>query len=191
MISTLNRAALALAWACSATVAFAADNPVASKLAYGPFGGSSITAGQGYQELKLPADRWFVAYQGNRDTSSEVVDAAWTARAAQLCAAIGVNRFVELRYQFEAITASDAKLSAAPDRALEEGWSMRPTAGAPVYVPIYIPQQPQVITPQTAPAKLAAMACVRDVSALLDASRAVSTDDALDKARQLGIDIGR
>jgi hypothetical protein len=32
---------------------------------------------------------------------------------------------------------------------------------------------------------------VRDASALLDASRAVSTDDAVDKARQPGIDIGR
>ena len=161
----------------------------ADKLAFGPFGGSSLTAGQGYQELKLSSDRWYVAYQGNRSTSSEQVDAAWAARAAQLCGAIGTAYFVELRYQTESVVRDDVTTGSAQPDSLA-AWSMRQTAGA-VYVPIFIPGQPQVITPQTAPSKLAAVLCVRDAKVLKDAARAVDHAGALAKAKQLDIELGR
>jgi len=150
---------------------------------FGSFEGESFTNGQGYQEIKLSAGRWYLAYQGNRDTASEWVDAAWAARAAQLCVAIGAQHYVELRYQFEEVTTQD-KASVG----LESGnpWAMVNTAGS-VPVPIFIPMPQQPVMPLTAPSKLQALQCIVDVENLKDKTRALETSVALQKAKELGI----
>ena len=164
----------------------AADNAKAP--AYGPFEGAGYLSTQGYQELKLSTDRWYVAYQGNRETSPDWVEAAWAARSAQLCMASGAAHFVALRYGFEAVALQDEDLAMNPGE--ESAWAMRATAG-PVYVPIFTPSAPQVIVPVTGPSKLAAMRCVKDPALLKTPERAVAVQAALDKARQMGMTIPR
>jgi hypothetical protein len=180
--SLLNRAIAVLTLiAMPAAEALAGDSTGPT---FGPFEGSSWFSAQGYQELKLDSDRWYVAYQGNRKTSSEWVDAAWSARSAQLCKAAGASHFVALRYPFEAVTAQDDALS----QRESEGTLLarRPVAG-PVYIPIYTPSGPSTIVPETAPSKLGAIRCLTDPKVLKDPTRAVAVGDALTEARGLGV----
>jgi hypothetical protein len=165
-------------------LAAVAQAQTASGPVYGPFEGAGYLSTEGYQEIKLSADRWYVAYQGNRDTSPDWVAAAWSARAAQVCKAAGAATFVELRYPFEAVTADDELAQA--DGSPEAGGVMLPVAG-PVYIPIYTPSNSGPRMPLIAPSKLAAVRCVVDVARLKDAARAISGADAIAKARGLGM----
>jgi hypothetical protein len=171
----------ALSAACMclfAHAASAADTPPV----YGPFEGAGAFSVQGYQELQLGPDRWYVAYQGNRSTAPAWVDAAWAARVAQLCQARGASHFVELRYSFEPVTSREPSqgLQSRP----QDGWSTVLTA-TPVYIPIYTPSQP--VLPNVAPAKLAAAHCVSGGDVLRDPARATAIADTLAEARKKGI----
>jgi hypothetical protein len=154
---------------------------------YGPFDGGGYLSSQGYQELKMGVDRWYVAYQGNRGTSPDWVEAAWHARCAQLCSSTGATHFIALRYPFEPVLRDDPAISLARERASESG-RMTATAG-PVYIPIYTPSAPRVIVPETGPYKMAAVRCVADADSAKDTSRLVSVTEALERARQQGISV--
>lgn len=145
---------------------------------YGPLSGSNA---QGYQELQLASDRWFVAYQGNRSTSPDWIEAAWNTRSAQLCKDAGADRFVELRYPFEAVLQGEA-LNVKPPRA---GYRAVPVAGR-VYVPTYsyVPAAPIYVD---GPAKLGSVLCVKSGVVLKDAQRGMSVTEALAKAGELNM----
>lgn len=153
---------------------------------YGPFEGAGYLSVHGYQELKLGPEQWYVAYQGNQTTSPSWVEAAWSARAAQLCKATGATHFVEMRYPFEAITRAD-QLKASRS-GMDEVGSFILMAG-PVFIPIYTPSGPRTIVPLNAPSKLASVRCVMDVGSVSDPSRVVSIDAAMTDARKQGVSV--
>ncbi len=175
-------AALALAWlALPAGMSWAADPAPPT---YGPLSGANT--GQGYQELQVGPDRWFVAYQGNRSTGPDWVEAAWNTRSAQLCKDAGADRFVELRYPFEAVLHGEAvDVNPKPGRA---GWRAMPVAGR-VYIPTYsyVPSAPIMLD---GPSKLGSILCLKSGAELKDAKRGVSVPETLAKAGEMGVNIG-
>jgi len=140
-----------------------------------------LTGITGYQEIKLSDDSWYVAFYGNRKHEQTVVDAAWSARAAQLCQGIKRPFFVELRYVSEPVLtpAKASEHQEAPDGQLSK-------VGA-VYVPIFIPQVHGPMAPVLMPGKSAAIRCVESPDALLDQSRAVSAVEAIAAAKKRGL----
>lgn len=162
----------------TALAADASKNPT-----YGPFEGAGYVSVQGYQELSLGPGRWYVAYQGNADTSPDWVDAAWSARSAQLCKSGGSTHFVALRYVSEAVGVRDEQQADAGD---ESPWQMLRTAG-PIYIPIYTPSGPRTVVPLTAPSRLGAIRCISDPLILKDPARAIALGDALETARRQGV----
>ncbi len=159
----------------------AADAPKSPP--YGHFEGAGYLSVQGYQELPLGNGRWYVAYQGNADTSPDWVDAAWSARSAQLCKAGGSTHFIALRYVSEAVGVRDEQQA---DAGNDSAWRMLQAAG-PIYIPIYTPSGPRTILPLTAPSRLAAIRCISDPLSLKNPARAISVGDALETARWQGV----
>lgn len=150
---------------------------------YGPFEGAGYMSVQGYQEMPLGPGRWYVAYQGNADTSPDWVEAAWSARSAQLCRGDGSSHFVALRYVSEAVRVRDEQQA---DAGGESPWRMMPMAG-PIYIPIYTPSGPRTIVPALAPSRLAAIRCINDPLSLKNPARAIAVGDALEAARRQGV----
>jgi len=148
---------------------------------YGPFEGSGYVSVQGYQEISLGTGRWYVAYQGNADTSPAWVEAAWSARSAQLCKSVG--HFVALRYVSEAVGLRDEELA---DVSASVPWRMVDTA-SPVYIPIFTPSGPRTIVPLTAPSRLGAIRCISDPAILKDPSRAIGVSEAMSEALRQGV----
>ncbi len=138
----------------------------------------------GYQELAIAADSFYLAFHGTRDTSGPWVNAAWAARAAQLCAARGAAAFVALRYPDEAVLPTDAAMAAAP---ADQAWPV-PVASGPVYIPIYLPSGPR-ITSLDAPGKLGAVRCLPAGAVPRDATRLQTTGQALAAARSAGVPV--
>ena len=153
-----------------------AEVPVVPKFA--PFLGRV-----GYEEVPLSADSWYVAFHGTRSHTPAVVQAAWAARAAQLCAGVQRGHYVELRYVGEPVLTDD-RITERDARALGRWYAV-----GGYYIPIFIPsfsgQTMTVITPS----KMAAVRCVANVDQLRDKTRAVSNQDALQTAKGMGLDI--
>jgi hypothetical protein len=137
------------------------------------------TGDTGYDEIKLSANTWYVAFFGSRQTAPASVETAWKARVATLCAQQEAPFFVELRYVAEPVLASDKVALAGAD---ELGALLRP-AGA-VYIPIYTPRSAPVTV--TTPAKMAPALCVAEPAALRDPARAEDARAVLEKARKDG-----
>ena len=134
----------------------------------------------GYQEIRLADDSWYLAFYGDRENPIELVQAAWAARAAQLCDGLKHPYFIELKY------VSEGVLKSAPSAAIAGSDARLYPVGA-VYIPIFIPQPSHGVMPAViTPSKLAALRCVDAPDKLLDPSRAVSTAEALASARTRG-----
>lgn len=170
------RAIVALAL-CMATAVQAQENPE-----YQAFEGARLFTTHGYQDLMLSEDRWYVALQGSKDTAPDWVEQAWATRSAQLCAAVGKQAFVELRYSFEDVAKDGEK--ASNEGAIPHGLLYR--VATPVYIPIYTPSGPRSMPPTIGPSKLAAIQCIADGQSLKNPARAVSVAATLEKARQSG-----
>lgn len=138
----------------------------------------------GYQEFSLGPDSWYVAFHGTRKHSMATVEAAWLARAAQLCNSIQKSHLVELKYVGERVLDSDevARNDAALDAHLYK------VAGA-VYIPIFTPSGPREITPVLTPSKVAAVRCFSTDNGLRSGKTAVTTAEALASARKAGLAI--
>jgi len=142
---------------------------------YVPFAGHS-----GYQEIRVAEDSWYVAFHGTRDHNIQSVDAAWAARAAELCNSLGAAYFVQLKYEGEAVLDGE-KISRETRRRT---W-MR-NAGA-VFIPIYVPRSSGSAMIFYTPSKMAAVRCLKSSDGLRDPKRLQSGADALLAARQMGI----
>jgi hypothetical protein len=145
-----------------------------------PFSGGG---GTGYEEISLSSDSWYVAFQGSRKHAPSLIQAAWAARAAQLCAKEHSSYFVELRYVGEPVLISDPKIS----RGLQPEARAYPAGG--YFVPIIIPNQSIDQTQPLIPNKLAPMRCLSDPAQLRDPKRAIADDDAIAAAKSLGIKV--
>jgi hypothetical protein len=135
----------------------------------------------GYQEIRLGDDTWYLAFYGDRENPLELIQAAWAARAAQLCDSVKHPYFVPLKY------VSEAVLKSAPAAAITRADGRAYPVRGPVYIPIFIPQPAHGVIPAvTTPSKLAAFKCIDSPEKLLEPSRAVSTSEALASARTRG-----
>src|SRR5262245_15806746 len=81
---------------------------------------------EGYQEIQVAPDVYFVAFHGVNTRLEEEVDLAWQARAGQLCAARGY--FVPLQYSFEPILKGERSILSKP-REAEPGRFLRVARG--------------------------------------------------------------
>jgi len=143
---------------------------------------AGVLSYEGYQDMRIGASSWYVAYQGNRSTPTDWIDSAWSARAAQVCQSVGLKYFVALRYPMEPVTPQDD--IADSRRGAWDGWSQRDVAGF-IPIPIYTPSAaPQVVT---GPSKLGTVRCLSDPQSLKDPQRAVAVDQALRDARAAGV----
>lgn len=145
---------------------------------------AGVMSYEGYQDLRLAPSTWYVAYQGNRNTPPDWIDAAWSARAAQLCQAAAHRYFVALRYTMEPLTAQEDVADAR--RGPWDGWARRDAAGF-IAIPIYTPAAPPPVL--TGPSRLGAIRCLDDAQSLKDPHRAIAVDQALIDARSAGVDV--
>jgi hypothetical protein len=145
-------------------------------MTYAPYGGI-----EGYQELALGADLYFVAFHGARSTPATDVILGWRTRAAQLCVAAGTAQFVELEYSFEPVLTNDP-LSFDTNRRSEDA-TLLPAAF--IYIPIFTPRRTGGAFID-APTRQAHVRCIRDLSLLIQPDRAIYVAPVLDEARARG-----
>lgn len=137
----------------------------------------------GYQELTLSAHTHYLAFHGNRSTSGPWVDAAWAARAAQLCKAQGSESFVSLRYVEEPVLTDD------PQVAWEDADAPRVIrVAAPVYIPMFISSGPRNASID-GPGKSGPVRCMPAGATLREPGRAVQVSAALEAARRAGVPV--
>ena len=148
--------------------------------AYKPYAGAD-----GYQEIAIGANAWYLAFHGLRSNSIPSLEKAWSARAGQLCLAAAKSTFVELRYVAERILTSDPILSE------NEIGSAKLHPAAAVYIPIFIPNTSGPITDGmfSSPSKMAPFKCIDDLEELMDKTRAISSSQAVENAKKYGISI--
>ncbi len=140
------------------------------------------TGVEGYQEIVLGEDLFYVAFHGSRNSAMPEIEAAWKTRAAQLCLERGVAEFIQLHYSFEPVLKTDPP--PVPGRRKEAMGSLVRTAGV-IYIPIITPRSSGAASVD-APSKQAPVRCVRDPSAVLNPERLVAAQEALDDATKRG-----
>jgi hypothetical protein len=145
---------------------------------------AGVMSYEGYQDLRIAPLTWYVAYQGNRNTPPDWIEAAWSARAAQICQAAALKYFVALRYTMEALTPQDDVADAR--RGTWDGWTKRDAAGF-IAIPIYTPAAPAPVL--TGPSRLGAIRCIDNPQSLKDPHRAIAVDQALLDARTAGVNV--
>ena len=150
----------------------AAPQAGAAAPTFAPFEGNT-----GYQEIKLSATSWYVAFLGNRKTAMTEIETGWKVRAAQLCASQHADYFVEMRYVSEPVLTSDKIALLGEDDLASH---LRRVAA--VYVPIYSHPIEAYVTP----AKMAPGLCVAERAALREPERALETGAVLAQARKDG-----
>lgn len=136
---------------------------------YKPFDGF-----EGYQDIKISNDVYYVGYHGSRNSSFNEVVLAWSARSAQLCEKAGAPHYVELAYIFEPLTEAERNAVLA----MEAEPRLFPAKGGFVYVPIFVPGGPRAASID-APSKLGPVRCVGASEAVLNKDRLISVQDKL------------
>ena len=144
-----------------------------------PYSGES-----GYQDLQIGPDSWYVAFHGTRKHSMSTVEAAWRARAAQLCQSAGSRYVVELSYVGDRALESDA-VAAVPD---DSSAYMHKVAGF-IYIPIFTPSGPREITPILTPTKMGAIRCLPALERLRQGKVAIDVREAISAGRKAGLSI--
>jgi hypothetical protein len=139
-------------------------------VAYGAAEFKPFDGFQGYQEIKVSENSYYVAYHGNREAKYDEVVAAWGRRAAELCAQAATAHYVELAYLLEPLTRKEMDAFVA----LEPAPRMIYAAG-PVYIPIYMPSGPRAARVD-APSKMAGVRCVRETGDILMQDRLISVE---------------
>ena len=130
---------------------------------------------EGYQDIKVSDNVYYVGFHGKRDAKYNEVTAAWSVRSGQLCSQAGASHYVELSHLLEPLTQKELDLFVA----FEPAPRMTYAAGGFVYIPIYVPSGPRSARID-APSKLAPIRCIRATDNILAKDRLVS---ALEKAK--------
>jgi hypothetical protein len=178
---------LAIALGTSALTCLAqnARGSLRSTIPLQPFAGAGGTGGSGYEEIPLSPTSWYVAYFGRSNTSQAEVEAAWQARAAQLCMSVRLGYFAQLRYAYEPVLAAKHTLfhaTASPGHLYRVVILLN-------YAQLAADSLPRSTAEADVPHKMAAILCVSAPDRLLAPTRAVSVSAALALARKQGIDI--
>jgi len=151
--------------------------PPAFGLQYIPFAGV-----EGYQEIPVAPDIFFVAFQGTRNTTAAELDAAWRTRAAHLCVTHEYPYFIPLGYSFEPVLKDDKPLArVGPDHS--NAWPI-PAAGF-IYIPIITPRS-NGSTVISAPTKQGHIRCVKDPAAALKPERVIEAAKVIAEAKAHG-----
>jgi hypothetical protein len=180
MKNTRQFRGLLAAAACFAFSLAAADDRKLPE--YQSMADAGMLSYEGYEDIKIGPATWYVAYQGNRSTPPDWIDAAWSARAATICQAAQHRYVVALRYPMEPVTPQDDVADAR--RGAWSGWTRQNVAGF-IAIPIYTPAAPP--QPITGPSKLGAIRCIDDPQSLKDPKRAIAVDQSLLDTRSAGV----
>lgn len=151
---------------------------MASAVDFIPFAGF-----EGYQELQVTNDIYFVAFHGRRDSQAAEVELAMKVRAAQLCNKNSRDYFIQLKYPFEPVLKTDTPLAswvADQDYVLQKA-----RGGGFIYIPIYTPRSSGSVTID-APSRMGHVRCVGDAALALDSSRVVNGKALIEEAGSLG-----
>jgi|KBSSwiStaDraftv2_1062776.scaffolds.fasta_scaffold42368_4 hypothetical protein len=132
----------------------------------------------GYREIRLAPDLYFVAFHGVATNDLPEVEAAWKTRAAELCSGAGYPFFMELKYSFEPVLKGDPALLAFN----HEPRARAMPAGGVMYVPFIIPGQ----IPINWPNKQAHVRCVKDEAAALDPKRLMDARKIVQEGKARG-----
>jgi hypothetical protein len=154
----------------------------AAALEYIPFAGF-----EGYQEIRIDDDLYFVAFHGTRNTPVAEIDAAWRTRAAQLCLAAGAGHFMPLRYSFEPVLKDEPARGGAR-RSMVDG-SFIHAAAAPIYIPIFTSRPSGGFI--DAPSRQGHVRCVRDPSLAIAPDRLVEAERTVEAANARGWAVAR
>ncbi len=150
----------------------------AQAIDYIPFNGR-----EGYQEISISPDLYFVAFHGKMHTSASDIEAAWKTRAAQLCVAGGAEHFVELYYSFEPVLKDDK-----PPFNIYGVRSTRVVA--PIFPPINISGTSVAKIYDTdiidAPSRQAHVRCVHDAAQAISPEWLVETGRIIEDAKARG-----
>jgi len=167
---------LSFAFLASALTVYLSAPASAYAIRYVPF-----LSAEGYREIRLEPDLYYVAFHATMASDANEIDAAWSTRAAELCYASGNSHFVELRYSFEPVLKGDRPVLGMET---EQGGRLILTKGS-TYVPIFIPRA-HGVTPVNAPGKQAHVRCVKDPSAALDAKRLMDAAKIVQEGKARG-----
>jgi hypothetical protein len=142
-----------------------------------PYSGKS-----GYQDLKVGPESWYVAFHGTRMHSMSTVEAAWWARAAQLCQSANARYVVELNYVGDRALESDGVASFPDDSSA----NMLRVAGV-VYIPIFTPSGPREFTPMVTPSRIGVIRCLPALDRLRQGKVSTKVQEAIDAGRKTGL----
>lgn len=137
---------------------------------------------EGYQEIQISADIFYVAAHGDRKSAISDVEAAWKTRAAALCRQQNHGYFTALKYSFEPVLKLD--MAASTHDHMTRGEYLK-VGGGFVYIPIYVPG-PNPNARLSAPSKQSHIRCFSTLSEAIDPGRAISVEEVLDEGRQRG-----
>ena len=141
-----------------------------------------FTGDSGYQEIRIDTDSWYVAFHGTRMHSMAIVEAAWKARAAQLCRSTNKRYLVELNYIGDRALDSDAVAISWNE---PQAYMLR-EAGF-VYIPIIIPSRSQTDLLILTPSKMGPVRCLATDEGLRQGKVAVDIQVAIDAGRKIGL----
>lgn len=151
---------------------------------YGPYDGM-----EGYQEIQVSRDIYFVAFHGEKQASGDDVNEAWRTRAAELCLKSGAEQFMELKYSFEPVMRKDPPLLLSHS----EGYGASIMKAHMIFIPIFIPSVRSIPrTPSvyyySAPSQQAHIRCLRagELSQVAESRRLVETAKILADAKSRG-----
>lgn len=150
----------------------------AQSLDYIPFAGF-----EGYQELTVAPNIYFVAFHGGRNSQFTDVQEAMKTRAAELCASIGADSFIMLKYLFEPVLKTDPPLSVLLSESEYAYYKVR--GGGYIYIPIFTPGSSGSAFID-APSRQAHVRCIKNADQSLDSSRVVKIQEILNEARNRG-----
>jgi len=144
-------------------------------ISYKPYNGF-----EGYQEITLSDDSYYVAFHGRKDPDD--VKLAWKVRSAELCSIKNFNYYVELKYPFEPITKEEIKKQISFN-----DYDGTFVYARFMYIPIYTPAPAQRSVELISPSKMAAIRCFVSIESLEDSDRAISVKERLHEAKSKGI----
>ena len=131
---------------------------------------------EGYQEIKIMDDIYFVAFHGEKNSAGKEVKAAWGLRSAQLCSRNGSEYFAPLKYSFERILYADPELLSKSNKW--DGAYFK-VGGEFIYIPMYTPG-PDRNASINAPTRQSHIRCISKDSEVIDKERLIEVQPIID-----------
>ena len=140
----------------------------------------------GYREIQIAPDLYFVAFYGVATNDLAEVESAWTMRAAEICSTGGYPYFIELLYSFEPVLRGDP--TSLSSNSMSGARAMR-TSQMGLFQGLYENMLQNAIKnppPMNWPYKQAHVRCVKDASATVDSKRLIDAAKIVQEGRARG-----